>query len=432
MKLRTVAILTNFAEFVPGYSLTGIVVDQAHMLLKNGHKVIIYVNENFNPKYNDDCGINYLISKYPDLFKVLPKTKFLHLTDYQEDSLSDKHKEAVNEIGTTYFDSFQEEGVSAIFTHDFIFTGWNLPYYHAIKITNNLMRRYQIQSLWLHWIHSVPSNRKEWWTLEPFGLNHHIVFPNKTEIMRVAEAYQTPYNRVKIIPHIKDIRNWYDFSEDTREILDDFSEIMEAEVVQVYPCSTDRLIAKQLDIVIKIFGQMKKRTKVQVFLVIANQWATGKQRKEDIKKYIELGEEHGLIYQKDFLFTSELKPRFATGISRRMIREFQLLSNLFIFPTREESFGLVGPEAAFSGSLVIANRSLQMMQEVLSTHAPAFEFGSFQNNVECVHNPNYLEAVSMAILNRLYSNEAIMTKVYCRIKYNMDNLYTRFYLPLIG
>ena len=165
-------------------------------------------------------------------------------------------------------------------------------------------------------------------------------------------------------------------------------------------------------------------------LIIANQNATGRQRQEDVKNYIDIGEKAGMIHKNDFCFTS-LSPGHENGIEKRMLRELQLLSDIFIFPTREESFGLVGPEASFSGALPVINKSLSMMYEVMGNHCPAFEFGSFTTNAPIVNDDNYLRAVAFAVLNRMYADESVMTKAYCRSRYNMENMYKRYYLPLL-
>lgn len=424
----TVAILTNFMDFNPGYSLSGIVVSQAKMLLWEGHKVFVFVNEQFNPKYNDDSGITDLL-KYEG-FHLSKKTKFMHLTDYDTAaSVTEKHIKEAEEAGETFTKEFLDNSIDTVFTHDFVFTGWNLPYSLAIKNCNNKIKGTR-DLKWFHWVHSCPSGKRDWWQLNTYGPNHKIVFPNKTEVMRVAESYSTNPSNIMVIPHIVDIRAWYDMSEEVWAITDAYSDIMEAEVIQIYPCSTDRLHAKQLDIVIKLFGCMKK-ARVKVFLFIANQWATGTQQKEDLQKYIDLGEQYGLVYEKDFVFSSSIHPDYEAGLSKRMLRELQLLSNVFIFPTREESFGLVGPEASFSGALPIINRSLTMQFEVMGHEVPGFDFGSFHQNHLEVNNPEYINAVALAILNRLYSNEAIQGKNYTKRRYNMNHLYNRYYLPCI-
>lgn len=421
----TIAILTNFMDFNPGYSLSGIVVSQAKMLLRKGHIVIIYVNEQFNPANNEDAGVEHLMNY--EGFKLLQKTKFMNLTDYQTSAaLTDRHKKEAEEAGKMYEESFLEEGVDVVFTHDFVFTGWNLPYSLAIKHTNNKIKDLK----WYHWVHSCPTGKKDWWNLRSYGLNHYVVFPNKTEIMRVAEAYSTNPSQIKIIPHIVDIRSLNDMSEEVWAFTDVYEDIMKADVVQVYPCSTDRLGAKQLDIVIKLFGRMKA-ARVKVFLFIANQNATGRQQKEELGPYIELGKRYGLEYNKDFVFSSMIHPDYEGGLSKRVLREMVQLSNLFIFPTREESFGLVGPEAALNGCLIVINRSLTMQFEVMGNEAPGFDFGSFHCNTPETKNPEYINAIALAILNRLYANEAIQTKNRTKRRYNMDSLYYRCYLPNI-
>lgn len=479
----TVAILTNFMDFNPGYSLSGIVVDQALMLLRNGHKVHVFVNEQFNDSYNDDARINTLLNNYSDKFFIQKKTKFMHLTDYKtKESITQDHKMEAMDAGAMLAQALEDIGAETVYTHDWIFTGWNLPYSFALKMADKKLMEKSISVKWYHWIHSVPSANSDWWRLEEYGSLHCLVFPNRTSIMQVVEQFHTTPAKARIIPHIKDIRTWYDFSQRTMEFIDYCPDLMESSIIQIYPCSSDRLDAKQLDIVIRIFGFFKKLGN-NVCLVAANQWATGKQPMQNVQKYIALAHSVDLQYGKDFLFTSEylsdpdfgkliylapdekalqklllegkrkkycpqewglqgddLQTRkdslcewvrpYAKGIDRRMLRELQLLSSVFIFPTREESFGLVGPESAYSGCLNINNRSLIMMSEVMGHMAPAFDFGSHHLNHPPSKEDDYLRAVALAIIARLNMNESVQTKIHCRTRYSMDNIYTKFYLPL--
>lgn len=428
-----IAILTNFNEFNPGYSLTGIVVDQAEMLARYGHKVFIFVNEQFNDKFNEDIGLSLLLMKYSDKIVLIPKTVFMHLKDYNSKlDLSEEHKAGAEKQAFLIKSFIEDNNVKAVLTHDFIFTGWNLPYAVAIKEAQKQMKRSQVR--WLHWVHSIPSSTKDWWFLDSYPGHNYIVFPTRSEVNRVAESFNTKQHKVLLIPHIKDIRTWYNFSEETKRIIDAYPNLMNASVVQVYPCSSDRLHAKQLHLLIRMFGYMKEANS-KVFLLAANQWATGKQRKEDLNKYIELAGHCGLNYGDDFAFTSEYYENdsrpYEIGISKRILRELQLLSSLFIFPTMEESFGLVAPEAAFSGAMMVINKSLPLLTEVVGLNAAQYDFGSFCTTPVRLEDEDYLKAITYSILGRMNISETVMTKIYCRIRYNMDNIYHQYYLPYI-
>lgn len=427
-----IAIFTNFNEFNPGYSLTGIVIDQAEMLAKYGHDVFILVNEQFNDRFNDDCGLTEVLNKYSKI-SIHKKTTFMHLIDYQtKNNLSDDHKLQIEYTSTVFTKFLQEYKIDSVFTHDFIFTGWNLPYALAIQKTQRAING---PLRWFHWVHSIPSGSKDWWRINDYPGFNWIVFPTKMELNRVAESFQANYSQVLLIPHIKDIRNWYSFSEKTKRFIEKYPNLLQSEIVQVYPCSSDRLHAKQLHILIRIFGFMKK-AQSKVFLLAVNQWATGRQRKEDLKKYIELAEYSGLEYGKDFAFTSKYEENgvcpYELGISKIMLRELQLLSSLFVFPTTEESFGLVGPEASLSGALVVINKSLPLLTEVMGLNAPQYDFGSFLNKIIELEDDNYITAVAYSILNRLNNCEAVKTKIYCKTRYNMDNIYYKYYAQYIN
>ena len=422
-----VAILTSFTYVRHGYSLTGIVEDQVRMLTEYGHPVHLFVCENFPDEEENKFFLNdpWMRDRLT-LHKVLPKAD---LVDYRKsEDLSKKHEEVAKKTA----DVLSKELISfpIVFTHDLIFTGWHLPYAKGIQLaaTNPFL----MQHAWFHWVHSIPSGELDFWNLRHYNSRHKIVFPNKTDAIRVADQFKTVPENVLLIPHIKDFRSFWDFGENTYDFIREYPAVMRADIVQIYPASTDRLSAKGVDKLLSIFKNFKKM-KISVCLVIANQWATGTQRKEDLVRYYKRIRREGLELDKDIIFTSDWREEYETGIPRQMLRELFLLSNLFIYPTREESFGLVGPEACMSGVYMVYNRSLQMMWEVSGGAGIHVDFGSYEKRLRTPTNERqYFESIAGLIVGRMQRSEPTQTKSFTRIRYNWNNLYEKFYSPMIS
>jgi hypothetical protein len=426
--MAKVAILTNFMDFNAGYSLTGIVKDQVYMLLRQGHKVRLFVNDQYNHSSGDPIDKEDVVKLggNPDDYELVPLIPFQRLTDYKSISnLSEDDKKIIEKTQHVLEEQLQDTDFA--FTHDFAFTGWFLIYGQACKLATPKLPKVR----WLHWVHSVPSAMSDWWFIKQYGPYHKIVFPNFTDRIRVAEQYRGTIDDVRVIPHIKDPRTWFDFHPDTCRFIDKYPGVMTADIVQLLPASVDRLESKRVREVCKMFVGLKKQGRT-VCLVIANQWATGKQQKQDVDVFRAEAIRNGLIDQKELIFTSDFEPpKFDVGIPQRMIRELFQLSNLFIFPTREESFGLVVPEAALSGVFLVLNKSLQMQIEVSGNTALYFDFGSFHQTHE-IQSEKYWDDIGFVVAGRMKENEALMSKTFMRQTYNMDNLYHKHYFPTMA
>ena len=420
-----IAILTTFKEFNPGYSLTGIVKDQCEMLTRHGNIVYLYVNEKFHGDFPEMDNVV--------LCKDVPDTD---LIDYlAQCDLTDEHLAVAQKFRDKLIADFVDLDINCCFTHDLIFTGWNMPYALGIQMIGDALPCVG----WLHWVHSIPSGSRDWWVIGEYGPKHRIIYPNKTDVMRVAEAFCGEYDSVRCIPHIKDLRTFFDFKPETRSIINLFPGLMSASFVQIYPAGTDRLDAKRVDVVIQLFGYIKSMGHT-VMLLIANQWATGRQRKQDIEKYYGIAKSCGLIPGKEFAFTSDIKIAekndehiYETGVPMPILRELMMCSSIFFFPTREESFGLVLPEVALaSGAFCVLNRSLKMQIEVSNGAAIYFDFGAFDSVFQHDNMTGYLWSVASISIGRFQQNESIMNKTMIRQRYNMDNLYLKHYLPVIA
>lgn len=411
-----IAILTNFMEFLPGYSLTGIVKDQVEMLTRFGHEVHLFVNAQYNGE------------DFPGDVRLRKEIPFTHLIDYtSKKDISAEHKMIVNQ--TAVMVARELSDFDFIYTHDFLFTGWFMPYGLGLLEASKQMPKPR----WLHWLHSIPNRMSDWWLIKDYGQNHKLVYPNESDRLMVAEQYRGAISDVRVIPHIKDIRTFFDFGEDTRQFIDDYPGVLQADVVQILPASTDRLSAKRVDKVIRIFSEIKQRG-FSVCLVVANQWATCRTRKEDVSRFMKIAKRSGLVMHEEIIFTSHFADgKYDVGIPKKMLRELFLLSNLFVFPTREESFGLVVPEASLAGGvLLVLNRSLAQQVEISGMTGIYFDFGSFNHTVHHENEGAFLKDVAMIILGRIRENESIIAKTFMRQIYNMDSLYRRVYEPIMG
>lgn len=411
-----IAILTNFSEINHGYSLTGIALDQLRMLTEYGHEAVLFVQTSFNlDTYDDPYSVR----------AVLPPGR---LEDYaRQGDLSEDHRDRfIPEISRIL--ARELAGFDLAFTHDWVFTGWNLPY--ALAIRQASMRLPDLK--WLHWVHSIPSGNRDWWSITEYGPAHKLIYPNVSDQLRLAEQFRGALEDLRWIPHIKDLRSFHDFHPDTCRFIGAYPAVMEADIVQLFPCGQDRLKWKRIQDVIEIFGAFKHRNR-SVCLVAANQHATGRAHPEAIEDYKKLAIKAGLVPGREFIFTSDFDDRYkGAGLPKRMVRELFQCTNLFIFPTDHESFGLVAPEAALAGCFLVLNRSLKQQSEIFSHTALSFDFGSFENRVHHANRRAWLQALAPVILGRMQQNESIQTRTHTRRTYNWDAVYRNHYEPIMG
>jgi glycosyltransferase involved in cell wall biosynthesis len=222
-----------------------------------------------------------------------------------------------------------------------------------------------------------------------------------------------------------------EFGPDTCAFIDEFPKMMSADVVQVYPASSDRLDAKRVKDLILIFKQIKLQG-FSVCLLIANQWATKRQAREDLTTYTQIASRNGLKSDEVIFSSNFMHPKYMQGLPKRMVRELMMCANMFIFPTRDETFGLVLPEAVLSSAVLpVCNKSLQMMGEITGHTCDYIDFGSFNLPIQ-EFPPDFHSQVARTVMGRFVRNESILTRTFIRQRYNWDNLYDKYYRPILS
>lgn len=414
MSKPNVAIMTSFTYHAAGYSLVNIIRSHIRML----HRA------HYNPHL-------LLCTGYPEgdvheykeaaVHRIVPQG---HLNkEYTDLKLTDEHVKLKDDTVEAMVEFIDEYDINVIFTHDLIFLKAHWPYGSAIQEISKLRPMVK----WMHWIHSVPSGMEPIWDINRYGPAHRIVFPNRTDSLRVAEQFRGWQEQVLPIHHVKDIREFASFSSATCDFIDEY-DLMSADVIQIYPASVDRIEAKGLRYVMRVFAAFKTVLRKSVRLVVCNQWCNIDAHRKTVQGYLDLGQKWGLTPDKDLIFTSRFqvdrKPNWEVGIPEKMVSELMLLGNLFFFATNHESFGLVLPEASLmGGALVVSNGNLDMMREITGNNGLFWPLPSNTVDWKADNEKKHFTEVAKVIMHRLETEMGIKMKTHFRQRFNMDFIW---------
>jgi glycosyltransferase involved in cell wall biosynthesis len=437
-----ILILTNFDAYHSGYSLCGCVQDQIAMCLRNNVRIEVAVSDRWGGETS-----NYpLVSR--DGFPVHPKIPSLEEPEKYErvDELSSVHEQLVNRIVEALHVLFKRCIPSVVFTQDWIFSPYFLPYAEAIRrfcAVNAHARSIK----WFHWVHSVCVGRCDWWDIGRYEGNHTVVYPTEADGDKVRMAFgigSGDDGHFVSIPHVKDLRTWNEWGAESCAFVDEYPGVMSADMVQVYPASSDRLTQKGLSTLISLFSRFKDMG-LSVCLVIANQWVTRLRRTEDIDKWQRIGKNNGLS-EKELIFTSRFRyPQYESGIPKRMLRELMQCSSIFIYPTHAESFGLVYPEVSLSsGCLCVLNDSVNALHEVGREGSNVgsgvngrdgsmyLDFGPKRKRVgDGITERERFDRWARDIVEAWESENGVQDRVNMRQRFNMDTVWRGFYEALV-
>lgn len=401
-----IGLFTSFSSIVPYYSLSRVVLDQAHMIQNAGHTPVLIACENFKfPAASED------IPSELQLRAIIP---VYNQRDYNATGeLSKEHETLSNRVAEILMDRCKD--LDVIFTHDIIFTGWHLPLNLAIHKAAGFMSPY-----WFHWIHSIPGlPKRDFWRVPPNG---KIVYPNHSDRIRCAENFGVDSGNILVIPHSMDPRNFLMSSYEAKKLTAKYS-LLDTEVLQTFPVPTDRMEHKGIHQVIEVLGKLKEHGKT-VKLVVVNAWCTTPALKEKVNEVQRFATSRGLN-EYEVIFTSKEFPHSA-GMDNAVVRDLMLISNLFICPTKSETFGLTIAEAALCGQLLALNANLPALRELANpANALYFTFGSFQEKVDNSDWPRFYGDIARIIAHRMDSDESIKAKTWYRRKYSMDAVWRK-------
>lgn len=405
-----ICIIAPLKSSDPTYSVAGVIRSQVALLAAHRHKITVIVNEDFSGP-----GLPGSI-----LQKILPSVT---LTDYKSKlNLSKAHEDFANEIAVILSSRVAQYDI--IITHDLIFTGWNLPYALALMAVAAENNNEDLR--WFHWVHSYPFSVKDWWDMNHYTGKHTVVYPNKVALTQVAQAFNVP--SVKYVPHVVDPRIINRFIDQTKDIVDIIPALMTADIVQVYPASTDRFESKGIRELTNLFGLLKKAGH-SVCLVIPNQFSGRRNNRliDPVYYYENVARRCGLEPYVDYIFTSELfGGKYKDGLPQRVLFELMTLSNLFVIPSKSESFGLGLLEAVTSGTVVcVANEHLSLPIHQHTT----FDFKG-PSDTDLFIDLNSMSKLVDWISNEMITNMVVQIKTKVRQQFNPSAVYNNYYRKL--
>lgn len=409
--MKRVAILSTFTSVDEAYSLIGVVQNQIRMLVGGGYQPMVIAKEGFHPEQTF----------------ALPEVKMEYIpnftgSNYIGEAVDESFKADVERIKNRLLQLLKD--IDVVLTHDLIYQPESLKLNFAARqaIAEGLQH-----VRWLHWVHSATSPQqigKElmqkdnyFQTVSQRFPNSFVVFPNSYSIPRVARNFGFEEDQVKVVHHPTNLPSFCKWDPLVTKLVMD-KNMLSADVIAVYPARLDR--GKQIDVVMKIMAQLKKLD-MTVRVIFADFHSTGGDKvtyREDVKR---MAVDWGLN-DFDLTFTSEFHEAWRTSVPSKVIHDLFELSNVFILPSRSETYSLVAQEAALLGNLLVLNHDFAPFRDIYGKHAIYKQFSAnigfdgLDGDITTTYGDEkaYYHDVAMRIKYELLNNMALAQQVHLR------------------
>jgi len=428
MKKNKVAILTTFYSHDQGYSLCHCVEDQIRMLVDNGYKIKLIVDEDFKSPggYWSHPNVTYTYTP-----KGIPRSN--------EGELPDDWKKHADKLYTNLKAILKD--VDVVLTHDVVLQPAHLLWNVACRWVDK-----ELPIRWLHWSHSptapqIKCNIKEISSLIKNKFpNSLYCYPNSWDTKRVAVNYDCELDEVKTVHHPSDFVSLLcgdedDFNERgleawklTRDFVNDFK-LLDADVISVYPCRLDR--GKQPEFLIKTMAKIKESGR-SVRCVIVDFHSTGGDKvtyREELKT---TAKEWGLT-EKECIFTSEWKEETRYNMPRAFVMNLKKFSDFQMHPSNTETYSLVVQEGMATKNFSILNYHTPQMRDIYGSKNVYYEqFGATVNALDGsdgttsiqISNPQeHFEILAKKVLYFVENNPILAQWRFIRQKRNTNYVF---------
>ena len=407
---NNIIIFTTFREASSSYSLNRVVVDQLKMFIAHGYNVKVIVAQGFKA----NCKETWYLRPEVELIEIADVVVQNEISAYEREKNFDQDVQLL----TDELRQIIKNG-DVIIAHDIFYQPAAIK--HNLAIRNILPELPEVRIL--NWVHSasVPfilaqerggGVRYLDLVQKPLPQAFHIAF-NPYSIPRVASWFGAELANVKYVPHPHDFTEFFHpLAKDITEKL----ELLQTDIVCMYPCRLDR--GKQPHLVLEIMNQIKQSGRT-IRLIIADFSSRGGDKvvyRQEMKNMaLDFGwAENELTFLSEFdMPENDLREE----VPHQVISNLFELTNVFILPSRSETYSLVAQEAAMKRNLLILNFDFPPLRSIYGEEARYFKFSS---NIDVnigqeYHKETGMETTETNYTDRIQYMRAIANYIcYCQ------------------
>lgn len=421
---RKIFVLSNFQQFLKSYSPILVVGSQLNMMLRAGYQPTLIANEGFDPP---EASIYSKVETKRLPVVVIDGTDVDEIFEQDVDLLEEKLLEILTDD-------------CVVFTHDLIF----LPDYVKLNVACRRIAERCPNIKWVHMVHSATNPRA---LIEERAMfagqyaehlaekfpNSIVAYPNAYDIPRVATNFSFEENEIVEVPHSTDPTEGMSYL--TRKIYDDLR-LDQPSVLMVYPLRLDR--GKYAEANVKIMGGCKDNNMTS-HLIFCDFQSTGGDKivyREELKELaLRLGVEDRVT------FMSELDESATMEVSHEVVLELFTLSNVFVLPSKSETYSLIAQEAMLKGNLCLLNQDFAPFRQIYGKNALYKQFdganiaiSGFNGEINTNHSDEkeYYRSIASNIAYYLENEHVLRAKTWVRTRRNPDYVFRNFMEPLIA
>lgn len=391
------------------YAAVSVVENQLRMLIQNGHQPVLLLRTECKRSYKNLKGVKYR--------RCLPS---FDLYWYKNFNLRKKDRPWLEKSIKALSRNLKD--VDLVITHDII----ALPQLYVYNLAVRKVAKRIPRLKWLHWIHSLSLGDNPLWGR--VNKRTRLVIPNREQRGRMAKDFGCRLRDVKTVYHSLDTLS-FPLHPLTRTLIKAW-DLLNADIIQLYPADARRPSVKQVNVVIDIFAKLKERGR-KIRLVVADHYCIDDLSRKKTERLVELALKRGLA-KNEIFFTSRFQPpRWERGIPREVVLElFRYVTNLFIFPSIFETSSLVMLEAASGANLLVLNKDLAFLKDFIGPkNALFYRFGYAEDPKDFTSRE--IANIADRIIKKLDQEMCLNARQRVRQRFSSDWIYKNQLQPLL-